>query len=78
MLLCLLMASCDVRPFSDFANDDSTEDVNEDQDDDDDAVPDPPAALDLELSANPSSIAVEVGFEATTQVNIGQRDPEGT
>jgi hypothetical protein len=78
LLLCLLMAGCDVRPFSDFADDDMTEETEETPDDGEDPDPEEPPpteSLELDLSATP--IAAEVGVEATTQVNIGERNPEG-
>jgi hypothetical protein len=73
LLLCLLMTGCDVRPFSDFADDDMTEETEETPDDGEEPAPEEP--LELDLSATP--IAAEVGVEATTQVNIGERNPEG-
>jgi hypothetical protein len=79
LLLCLLIAGCDVRPFSDFADEATSEETDENSDGDEDLgpdEPDPPALLDLGLSANP--ITAEVGVEATTRVNIGTPDLEGT
>jgi hypothetical protein len=68
------MASCDVRPFSDFGDGDSTEDTGGSSD----GGETPPPAEDLDLSATPPSIDAEVDVEETVEISIGARDPERT